>query len=223
MKRKKNLLSILISITIFGIFLASPLNRLPNSTSKKLSESEIENLRAEYPIFSSSPDFLDVKPMSLDEVISLADTFVYGEVIGNSSEYEKEIDIQFPAIKEKHEKLGIDNKVIFYEVPIKIIYDSEGIMNEGKKITIVQNIIFKKHSPNLQKGMKFVIPLSPEIKAEGVPKRFDYTRDGMFYVTESGYTLSVFDETSNQFKNRNNLTTSGIKVEDLMELLKKDK
>ena len=43
------------------------------------------------------------------------------------------------------------------------------------------------------------------------------------YVTESGYTLSVFDETSNQFKNRNNLTTSGIKVEDLMELLKKDK
>lgn len=179
--------------------------------SDRLTEYQIDSLRSEYPICEEDPETVSIRKLSLDEWIDVADTFVYGKATGPVKHFNVTVDTGNTAFDAKLNANGINNSYEFFEYSLTIINDSEGIMKKGDTITISANSIFEEYYPKMTNGKYFVVPVRKDPKAE---ERYTYTADGMFYVTDDGYVLSAFEENSIA-KN------SGLKVDDLLENLKK--
>ncbi|MFQ9873194.1 MAG: hypothetical protein ACLRVT_09480, partial [Oscillospiraceae bacterium] len=195
MKRIKNRL-VRMSLCIIGIgiiVLGGVYGNTIRQKENQFTAEQIETMRAKYPL-GSEPEVLESKDvLSLEAVIERGDTFVYGEIIGDKGTYTKNItswDIELDA---KLESKGM-NTVSFYEYPLRMLSDSEGILKTGDEITIFAPKVYEGSYPELSKGMKVVVPILT-VPVEKHPEwRKEYTLTGSYYVTEDGYAIAAFDE-----------------------------
>lgn len=159
---------------------------------ERLTEDQIASLRSEYPVCGKS-GLVDMRPLSLEESMEACQTFVYGEIVGDADQFE-------------------DIYGSFYEYTLAVLGDSEGKYSKHHTLTIVSNSMLQDYNPKLKDGMQVVMPVSPRKGDEA--DRMSYSVNGMFYVTDNGYAISAFEEQEEK-------TLSGLKVEKLLEALKK--
>ena len=177
----------------------------------RLTDVQIEALRDEYPICFGEPYGVSMIYPSLEDITSIADTFVYAKIVGDVKRYTIDISVENDALEEKHKQYGISNTYEFYEYTLEIIRDTEKqfTRSNGQTITIVANSMFEEYYPVLKKDMRVVVPVHKRND-----NKYDYTKYGFYYVTEDDYVLSAFEESSISSK-------SGIKINSLMDQLKK--
>lgn len=209
-KRNKH---IFISTVLIVCFLFTFIFVYINSNNR-LSEKQISNLREQYPICGiNTPIFATMSEILLEDAIDTFDSFVYGEVIGESTTYYKTISTGYPEVDAKMQSKGMSNVYEFYEYTLRVIKDTEEKYTEGETITIASNVMFKDFNPKLSDGMKVVVPVT---RNTDKPSRNDYIVVGMYYVTDEGYVISAFDESK---ASKTRTTYSGIKVDNLLNEL----
>lgn len=185
-----------------------------NEPKPHLSEAQIVALREQYPVCGIITPLLgDMRESTLEEAVERAETFVYGEVVGDYSTYYKNISTGHEELDAKRKANGISDVYEFYEYTINVFNDTEGKYTKGEQITLADNTEFMEYNPQLSDGMRVVVPI---IQSKEKESRYYYGVNGMYYVTEDGYALSAFDEQTRAKK-----AYSGVKVEDLLEALKK--
>ena len=211
MKKTKHIFLVIIFLTICSIVF------ILNSAQKPLSETEILDLRDQYPIYGIRiPETISMQEVTLEEYIQYdsLDSFVYGEVVGELSTFGKNISTGYSELDEKINKYVVNPSHDFYEYTISVIKDTEGRYKKGEQITIAANILFINYNPTLSDGMKVVVPV---LEDEPSINREWFHVIGMYYVTEDDYVISAYDE--DKFLTRNNM--SGMKVDDLLKELAK--
>ncbi len=187
-----------------------------NSSGSRLTAEQIESLRAQYPVCGkNAPAGIFMDKTTVEEVKEVAESFVYGEVVGDISTYNAVTSLANKELSEKRKKNGIDDVFEFYEYTISVIEDTEGLYSKGEEITIASNMDFINYNPVLSDGMKIVVPVA---KDKGKPTRNHYIVEGMYYVTPDGYAIAAFDEESVSVSR---IISSGVKVETLLKNLKK--
>lgn len=202
----------ILAIFLVAVLLWAVVFRTPG---ERLSNSQIADLRVEYPICGTElPPTVEVSPPTLEEVIERFDTFVYEEVTGDYTTFSKYISTGFPEMDEKREAVGLGNEYEFYEYPVTVIEDTSGIYEAGDQITIFDNAMFMEANPTFYSGMRVVVPVMVD---DDVSTRANFYVYGTYYVTGDGYVLSAFDEEAAQTR-----AMTGVKVEALLEQLKKD-
>lgn len=181
----------------------------------RLSEAQIEALRAEYPICGNAGLVrASIGTPSLEQMKDRADTFVYGVVEGEMEVYSEYISTGNSALDEKRESVGLGNTYDFYQYTVSVIKDTSGILKKGDKIKLIANMDMIDYNPHLTDGMKIIVPTHLE---DDIKKQFSYGVYGTYYVTDDGYAVSAFDENKAQMKR----SMSGVRVEKLLEELKK--
>lgn len=192
MKNKKRIILIVVAVVTILLIAAAFLSK-PDTPANCLTAEEVAALRGQYPICRGVHPIISVKKVSLEECIELSESFVYAEATGEINRYGS---YGYP----------------FYEYALIVIKDTEGIFKKGDKITIAANAeYFEPYDPKLEKGMRVVVPVVRDSDVEG---RTWYDREGMFYVTDDEYVISVFEEEAGNEK-------SGMKVDALLNELKK--
>lgn len=187
-----------------------------NFSEERLDATQIESLRKQYPVCGiDAPTGLTLRKMDVNEVKDKAESFVFGEVVGDVMKYSVTTSLSNEALSEKRSQNGIKEVFEFYEYAIEVIEDTEGKYKKGDLITITANIDFINYNPTLSDGMRVVVPVA---KDKEKSSRNHYIVDGMYYVTLDGYALSAFDE-QNVSVSRG--VSSGVKVETLLKNLKK--
>ncbi len=182
----------------------------------RLDVTQIESLRNQYPVCGiDAPAGLTVKRMDVIEVKDKAESFVFGEVVGEVMKYNVTTSLSNEMLSEKRNKNGIKEVFEFYEYAIEVIEDTEGKYRKGDLITITANMDFINYNPSLSDGMRVVVPVAKDKKKSS---RNHYIVDGMYYVTPEGYALSAFDEEKVSVARG---VSSGVKVETLLKNLKK--
>lgn len=212
--RKK--IIVIISGLLFILCIAFMFSK--SDRDDRLDEAQIIALRENYPICGLEvPPMIEMMPLSLEQVKNYAETFVYGEVVGDFEIYSTKLSTGNTMLDEQRKENGISDEYSFYEYTISVISDTEGLMRKGEKITISDNVIFMDYNPKLSDGMKVVVPISGRDK--DVASRTSFLVDGMYYVIEDEYAISVFDESATYSKSKDAL--SGVKVDVLLKKLRK--
>lgn len=179
----------------------------------RLTEEQIADLRGQYPICEASHPLVSFREnISLEECIRRAESFVYGEVVGEASYYQVSRDLGDGEFQEKQKANGVSDVNEFYEYTLRVLDDTEGRYTPDTEITISANVLLKDSYPALQEGMRVVVPV---VRDDSVTTRNYYTVHGMFYVTEEEYALSAYEEPDTE------KPVSGQKVDALMGKLKK--
>ncbi len=176
-------------LTVNSVFLSTP----------SLSEEQISELRAQYPVYWGAPPNVSMREPRINEIFDRADAVILGEVVEALPEYSigfVEKGSNTPAEK-IYEKFGMSTTDSFIQYRVKVneviagnIFDGE----EGSKrdIIIINNAMFKGFMPELKPGMKIVTPVG---KGEDVHEgKYWFSRFGFYYVTEDGYVLSAYNE-----------------------------
>ena len=198
---------------------------ISNSSSPRLSEDEISQLREQYPISGQkAPEMVSISSEPLESLIELTKkfhtnpetyTFVYAEVVGEARSFDKNISTGNSALDEAYKEHGIDLNHEFYEYTLSVIKDTEKNHKEGDIITISANMMFIDYYPKLTDGMKIVVPIADYDELDNT--RYSFDNVGMYYITENGYAISAYDEES--LLEREPL--SGMHVDDLLKELHK--
>lgn len=167
-----------------------------SAPAARLSSEEIEALREDYPF--CDPAIVEVMFVSIEEMIERADTFVYGEIIGepeldDSSWYER------------------------FWYTATVIDDSEGLFEKGEQVTFYESDLVSSIIHPFSDGTQFMAAYKAgeEDKNNGDVLVFW----SMFYVTENGYVIASFNET----QMGSELILSGMRVEDALKAVKKEK
>lgn len=209
MKSKKKNLSIIAAVSIIicliGIITEYKLN-------DRLTDKEIQSFRNIYPICGiDEPETLSMGKATLEDYINSGsiDSFVYGEVVGDISMYNKNISTGYSELDEKLVNSGLGIKHDFYEYTISVIEDTENRYDEGDLITITANVLFIDYNPMLRDGMKVVVPV---LENDAAIDRNWFNVIGMYYVTDNGYAISAYDEDDALTRR----ALSGVKVERLL-------
>lgn len=212
MRRKFTLLATIICAVLLVVLFTGILQSVEiTKASEKLTQSEIEILREEYPLYSgTSPLFNTDRPFTpIDEMKEICDTFVLCEVVGDS--YSGMVntttgDVEFD---EKLESNGLGYIKTYY-FPVKILSDTEGIMPEGFEFAYSFSEYYVDFIPFPKIGTKLIVPLSINGISE---KKYSPAHSTMFYVTDDDYVLAVYNSDAESL--------TGVKVKELMEKLKK--
>jgi len=180
-------------------------------TEDRLSEEQIAELREEYPIccVAVPPTIYYVKP-TLKEIKEQSESYIYCEVVGEMSTHYVNASTGKVELDEKRKANGINDVFEFYAYTVVVIDDTEGKYKKGETVTIAANAGFKDYDPKLSDGMKIVCPVSRDKKNEW---RSYFGGDGTYYVTDDGYAISAFEETSTYSRR----SFSVIKVEELLK------
>ena len=188
MKRRFQVLSVLLVLLLTLAACSAP--------AARLTPEEIEALREDYPF--CDPAIVEVMFVPIEEMIERADTFVYGEIIG-----EPELD----------DSSWYD----FFRYTVTVIDDSEGLFEKGEQVTFTDVGTVRSMTPEFSNGMQFIAAykVGEEDKNNGHVLVFW----SMFYVTEDGYVIASFNETQMGSK----LILSGMRVEDALKAVKKEK
>ncbi len=210
MTKKRLMFVISMLLIFFSVCLI-----ISGNSSDRLSDEEVAALREQYPVCGISvPEGVSIKKIPISEVKNSAETFVYGEVVGNVKTYSVKLSTGNNILDEKRRDNGISEEYDFYEYTISVISDTEGKKERGKNLTIAANKIFEDYNPKLSEGMKIVVPV---VTDDDNPTRNHYIVDGMYYVTEDGYAISAFEESTVYSRQ----LMSGVKIEELLQELKK--
>lgn len=171
---------------IFVLFLASPLfSALVGANA--LSSEEIAELREKYPEKPTLHALANyVAPFSFSREANDADDILYGKVLQS-------------------------NPTQRYTVHTVYVLDTaRGTIKAGQKIEVVER--FGYEFSYITKGDCFVAPVWEWADDENRRQMYP---NSMFYVTDDGYVLSVFDE-SDQFVNYDLKIHSGMTVQALL-------
>ncbi|MBE5949581.1 MAG: hypothetical protein E7261_11240 [Lachnospiraceae bacterium] len=185
------------------------------SSEQRLSEKQIAELREQYPICGINiPATISMRKSSLTETKEIAESFVYGKVVGDMSTYSISASAGNASLDNKREENELIDTFDFYEYTIAVIEDTAGKYAEGELITIAANTAFIDFNPKLIDGMQVVVPVVEDSEVDG---RNYYTVFGMYYVTEERYVIAAYDE---EQLNDSKDVFGGIKVDSLMKKLK---
>ena len=167
-----------------------------SAPADRLSSEEIEALREDYPL-CSYPELVEIMYVPIEENIERADTFVYGEIIGEAEPDDSSIWERF-------------------RYTVAVIDDSEGLFEKGETVIFSENVMLRSMIPEFSNGMQFIAAyrVGEEEKNNG-----HFMLWSMFYVTEDGYVIASFDETLMGSE----LILSGMRVEDTLQAVKKEK
>lgn len=195
--------SIIIYVTGFG--------------EKRLTESEIDALRGEYPICGNNSgivDFASDLPSTADYK-ERATTFVHCKVVGDGQSYFKNVTTGQVELDEKRVANGIGRTYEFCTYTFGVIDDSEGIYQKGDEFTLTINLdLMKDLNPQFINGKEFIIPLF----IEEVQEDPSYGRTGIMYVTKEGYAISAF---TGPLMARAEDPYNGMKADAVLKALKK--
>lgn len=157
------------------------------ASAARLTQEEIDALREQYPIADpAAAAVISMVPPSLSDVMELADTFVYGEVVGVET-VEKVLSTGDESLDAKQQGAG---EVSFQVLTLRVIEDTAGVFGEGEEISLWTNAALAEYGPQLTEGMRAVLPAVAH-DSEG---RYDTCCIGTYYVTPEGFVLSAFDE-----------------------------
>lgn len=206
-RRLKNRILCLILIVFCCFFMYG-------CASNRISETEIEGLREEYPTYGiNAPEHIDIKFTSFEETEKYIDTFVYGEIVGQTRIYTKNILTGIEELDKKREENGISSTFSFRENIFRVTKDTKGYYNEGDEIILTTSEELLGYLPEFKEGMKLIIPVAFDSDDN---KNADYTVKGMYHVTEDGFCIAAFDE-----ETYSKLDLSGRKIEEVLKELKK--
>lgn len=199
-------LAALITIMVIAIM---------NKTTS-LTKEQVTALREKYPICAEKiPASLSMRKPTLERVKESSETFVYGKIEGEVETYNKTISTGNSQLDKKWAEHGITGDTKFFRYNIKVINDSENMMETGEEIQVWANYIFVDYYPRFFDDMEVVIPVSAITNDDGYP----YNAVGSYYVTEDGFAISAFDEVQAQVEDGSGY--SGLRVEELLNNLKK--
>lgn len=194
----------------------------------QLTLQQIEQMRGEYPM-AAAPAGMEYLWRPVEAKIGISDTFIYAEIIGGKNYYSRTVSMGDDELDEKLEAKG-GNTFTYFEVPVRIIQDSEGLYREGDEITICANCIFEDTAPRMEPGMKIVASISNDSTGTQPDYRKSYGLIGFYYVSNDGYAIAAFPEynpSTAEFDGNEPSTltrsgyTSGLKVDALLRRLKK--
>ena len=181
-----------------------------------LTKGQVAALREKYPICAEKiPASLSIRKPTLERVKEYSETFVYGKIEGEIETYYKTISTGNSQLDEKWAEHGINGDSKFFRYNVRIISDSEDMLETDEEIQVWANYIFADYYPRFFDGMEVVIPISAITDNDGYP----YNAVGSYYVTEDGFAISAFDEVQAQVAEGSGY--SGLKVEELLDNLKK--
>ena len=189
-----------VCLILAVIFLIPLINKAP----APLSADEVAALRKQYPIYSGENPSVFMRHPALEEYIADSDTLVYAEVLDDPFYSEEEISTGIP----EFDKKGGNLNVAFFAYSVSVLEDTKHTLKKGDVIILSQNAMFEETYPKLKKGMKIAVGIE-HIEDSGVPPQYGYMVDGMFYVTDDGYVMSVFSE-------ENQKTRSGRHIKSLL-------
>ena len=148
-----------------------------------------------------------MRHLALDEYMEDCDTFVYAEVLDGPFYSEEEISTGIPEFDEKGGLLHVS----YFTYRVSVLEDSRHALKKGDIIEIKQNILFEQNYPKLEQGTRISLGISRLERTESERSKlvYDYSTDGMFYVTDDGYAISVFSE-------ENQKVRSGLHIKNLL-------
>lgn len=143
---------------------------MPAQTGQEqLSDEQIMELRESYPVYDHTPNpLISVSGDSFESSLSLSDTVIHARIAGPSRD---------------------DGEFFYY--PVEIIDDSANVYTPGEKINLSDNMIFLDETPPLSEGDEIICAVMID---PGGTSRVSFTAKNMFFVSETGYGLSSFDE-----------------------------
>lgn len=202
---KKILFVMLLAVLTLATVVCSPMFE-----KQELDKDEVQALRKDYPFYDDYEDtiLMSVSPVEITvrDAIKLNDTFVYAEVVDAPIQEKVVIDNGLSGIDK------VEQEVVRYQYPIKVISDTEGLFTKGQIITYCYGIILQDYCPSPKIGEKIIIPISVGLgDNEGV---FYSDSFGYYSITSNGYAMSAFRE-------RGGYNYSGKKAENLMKELVK--
>ena len=210
-KKISIIISSVLSVLLVAVFVytAYVMSFSDDDKKAKLTESEIEELREDYPLVYEGT--ADVSFMTMDREKEFCETYAYCEIVG---------DVRCSIIgtttgdDELDEKLidnGISLSLVQCYVPVKLIKDSEGLLPKGYEFSYQYLKREEYILPKPQVGSRIVIPLY--INGILDEPRFEIGHSHTYYVTKDEYVLAVCNNEADKF--------TGLKVETLLNELKK--
>lgn len=136
---------------------------------EQLSEEQILELRESYPVYDHTPNpLISVSGDAFESSLSLSDTVIHGRIAGPKTD---------------------DGEFFYY--PVEIIDDTANVYTSGEEISLSDNMIFLDETPSLSEGDEIIcaVMINP-----GGTSRVSFTAKNLFFVSETGYGLSSFDE-----------------------------
>jgi len=166
-----------------------------------MSEDEISELRAKYPLYEMDPPLIEINKPKLEDLVKRADAFVLAEVVEALPDYTVELieDSDTPEGKlyEKGKEYGMQNTASFMQFRVRVIEnitaESSGKGEDVRgEIIIAMNAQFRGYAPGPEPGMRIVTPVAKgEGKHEG---KYFYSKYGFYYVTDDDHVLSAYVE-----------------------------
>lgn len=206
---------LITAIVLLAVLLFSLAGLSIHETNQRLSADQIATLRDKYPLYGDMSTVTgSMRYMTMSEAIEDSNTFVYGTVEGEMSMYSKYISTGDPQLDEKRKENGIADTFSYYNYTLFVIEDSEGIYQAGDKIEIESPVALIDFNPHLSDGMKIVVPITRDSESDTLTY---FVAEGMYYVTEDGYVLSVVDEALMKMEE----PLTGVKLEKLLTKVKK--
>lgn len=203
--------SVLLSVLFISLFIFNSIN---SNLEYHLTDEQILLLREQYPMAGiNKPENVSMRDMPLKEVKEKFDSFARGKIIGEKAVFTKKVSTGDIELDKKRKASGINDEYEFFEYTIQIVKDTENKFEKGEQIKLVGSSLYEEYYPEFTNGMEVVVPVIEDKEKDS----FSYSVMGTYYITDEGYALSAFDESTAQMKRSYN----GIKVEDLLKQLKK--
>ena len=188
MKTKKFMFA--VSIILITSFVCCGFMMSCQQNNSKLSESQISELRAEYPLIKDSMIAFDFPNLPLETMIELLPIIAEIELIEVLPDYTVEITAEIDG------KI-VSNDILFHQYKINV---SEVVRNTiGTELNDTIVICFADHFkdsfPVLKDGVKYIVTLE---EAGGPHEgKYLYSSNIAYYITDDNYILSVYEEHGN--------------------------
>ena len=174
---------------------------LSGPASVSMSEDEISELRAKYPLYEEDPPLIEINKPKLEDLVKRADAFVLAEVVESSQDYTVNLiessDTPEGKLYEKWKDHGMQNTAPFMQCKVRIIENITG-ESSGKvedipgEIIIVMNAQHRGYAPEPEPGMRIVTPVAKG--TGGHEGKYFYSKYGFYYVTDDDHVLSAYVE-----------------------------
>lgn len=181
----------------------------------RLSEAEILGMREKYPVYEfwNTGEIINYRAVFVEQLVkegSIED-FVFAEATGEVETYYKHSTTG--KITQNKEETNLKWWDEYFSYTVTVIKDTEGLFEKGEQIKLLNNISNDCVLPDLEEGMRIVIPIN---KWDGLEEEFyNWTSVGFYYITEENYAISAYDEAISAEK----IYFSGMKVNKLMQEL----
>lgn len=200
-KSKYNRFSKKCVVLLISIILLIMAFLLINQENLSLSTNQINNLRRKFVFYPSTSSLASSYEPTLSEQIKTTDTFVYGEILSDKYHYNELIHLDSPM------------EASYVGFRLKVLEDSNGLLNKDDVIFIESSGIFEETIPEFSVGDKVVVPINNWF-IDGNINRYNIGSTGMFYVTEENFVLSVYNEPTAE-------SLTGICVKELLAEVRK--